>query len=53
MDFSLTEEQRGAYWKWAKEYYTKNPDLRSSDKRYPTVEKALEAIKSGAPLPAN
>ncbi len=50
---ALTEEQRGTYWRWAREYYTKHPELRTSDKRYPTVEKALEAVRTGGRLPSD
>ena len=44
---SLTGEQRGAYWKWANSYYEKHPELRRSEKRFPVVNKALDAIKAG------
>lgn len=50
---SMSREQREAYWKWASDYYAKNPEIRNSDKRFPVVEKAIEAIKSGNRPPSD
>ena len=49
--YSMSPQQREAYMTWREVYYGAKPELRESADRYPIVEKAIEAIKSGKPPP--
>ena len=48
---SMTREQKGIYWQWARDFYKANPSYRNSDKRYPFVETAIDAIKETGEAP--
>ena len=48
---SMNDQQRRKYWEWRNRYYEKNPKLKDSPDRFPIVEKAIEAIKSGKEPP--
>jgi hypothetical protein len=48
---SMNSDQRRAYYRWREEYYRKHPGLSESEKRFPIVDKAIDAIKSGKEPP--
>ena len=48
---TMNESQRRKYYEWRKEYYSKNPGLERSEKRFPIVDKAISAIKAGKTPP--
>lgn len=48
---SMSESQRKKYWEWRNRYYEKNPKLKDSEKRFPVVDKAIDAIKAGKEPP--
>ncbi len=48
---SMTSEQRSNYMRWRSYYYKKNPKLEHSEKRFPIVQKAINAIKAGKTPP--
>ena len=48
---SMTREQMGKYQTWRRELVKKHPEMDKSPKRFPIAEKAIDAIKSGKPLP--
>lgn len=49
--YSMSDQQRRKYWEWRNRYYQKNPKLKVSPDRFPIVDKAIDAIKSGKEPP--
>lgn len=49
--YSLNSDQRRNYYRWRETYYRAHPDLKNSEKRFPIVDKAIEAIKAGKAPP--
>jgi len=47
----MSREQRMAYYKWRSQYYRKHPEISRSEKRFPIVDKAMDAITAGKKPP--
>ena len=48
---TMNDAQRGVYLRWRTDFNKRNPKLEHSEKRFPHVEKAINAIKSGKTPP--
>ncbi len=48
---TMSDAQRRVYLKWRTDFNKRNPKLEHSEKRFPYVEKAINAIKSGKTPP--
>lgn len=48
---SMNDKEREAYTKWREAFYKKHPELEHSEKRFPIVQKVIEAVKAGKEPP--